>query len=288
MRRFFLTALAIILQVSSARGQSDKKDSATVLSVAGASAVPTVAIGAIIVLNQEAFWKYSREVSFHVSNDPPYAMHIDKFSHFYGSAMGSDLIGYGYRVAGLPSETSRWLGSGLTFAAGLAIEMEDARHGQDPEYGFSFGDLGGDLLGASLPLLRYYFPVLNRIQTRLSLWPSTAYQTGIYKTIADDYESQFYWLSFDLSGATPLPAWLDLAFGFSAENLLRPANGLGYQTSSPNGTPYTDIFFGPDIDLKGIPISGSLWQTITSVLSYVRIPLPTLQIYPRAKFWWLR
>jgi hypothetical protein len=268
--------------------QTPKTDSATALSIAEASLAPATAIGAIILLNQEAFWKYSKEVPFHVSNDPPYAMHIDKFSHFYGSAIGSDGIGYAYRVAGVSDEASRWLGAGLTFAAGIAIEMEDARHGDDPEYGFSFGDLGGDILGSSLPLLRYYFPVFNRLQPKLSVWPSAAYKTGIYKTIADDYESQYYWLSFDLHDVTPLPAWLNVAFGFSAENLLRPSNGLGYQTPSPNGIPYTDIYFGPDINLKGIPIKGRFWEGLTSVLSYVRIPLPCLQFYPRTKFWWLR
>lgn len=288
MWKYFLASLVIATISPLVHAQSERKDSATTLSIAEASTIPVVAIGAIILLNQEAFWKYSKEVPFHISNDPPYAMHIDKFSHFYGSAIGSDLIGDSYRLAGVSDETSLWLGAGLTVAAGLAIEMEDARHGQDPEYGFSFGDLGGDISGASLPLLRYYFPIFNRLQTKLSIWPSAAYKTGIYKTLADDYESQYYWLSFDLHDVTPLPKWMNLAFGFSAENLLRPANGLGYQTPSPNGVAYTDIFFGPDINLKGVPIEGSFWQDLIDVLSYVRIPLPALQFYPRVKFWWLR
>lgn len=288
MRRYLFLLVFFASHLPSAYAQPERKDSATVLGIAAASLVPATLITAIIVLNEDAFWKYAKEVPFHVSNDPPYAMHIDKFSHFYGSAIGSDAMSYAYRLAGVPDETAAWLGASLTFAAGIAIESEDARHGNDPEYGFSFGDLGGDISGSALPLLRYYDSIFYRLDVKLSIWPSAAYKTGIYKSIADDYESQYYWLSFDLHGWTPLPPWLSLAFGFSAENLLRPSNGLGYQTPSPNGVPYTDIFFGPDIDLKGIPIEGSFWQGLTSVLSYVRIPLPALQFYPRTKFWWLR
>ena len=288
MRKIIAILVTTFLAVSLAHAQPERKDAATVLGVAAASLIPASLISAIIILNQEAFWRYAKEVPFHISNDPPYAMHIDKFSHFYGSMAGASLMTYGYERAGLSSETSAWLGAALTFAPGIAIEMEDARHGEDPEYGFSPGDLGGDILGSSLPILRYYFPIVNRFQAKLSIWPSAAYRTGIYKSIADDYESQYYWLCFDLHDVTLLPSWLNVAFGFSAENLLRPSNGLGYQIPPPSGTPYTDVYFGPDINLSGLPIHGAFWDALTSVIAYVRIPLPALQFYPRVKFWWLR
>jgi hypothetical protein len=288
MHKGVLILIVFSFRLSIACAQSDPNDSASVLSVAEASLVPVAAISGIIILNQDAFWKYATEVPFHISNDPPYAMHIDKCSHFYGSAIGSDAMSYAYKCAGLSDVTSLWLGASLTFAAGVAIEMEDARHGDDPEYGFSPGDATGDLLGASLPLLRHYYPVFDRLETKLSIWPSATYEAGVYKTIADDYESQYYWLSFDLHGVTPLPQWLNMAVGFGCENLLRPAHGDSYQVPSPNGIPYTDAYFGPDINLKGIPIEGAFWQSLAYVLSYIRIPFPTLQFYPRMKFWWLR
>ena len=288
MRRPLLVLLILIGNASVLHAQHDRRDSVSLLGSAAATLVPVALISGIIYLNQQAFWKYATEVPFHISNDPPYAMHIDKFSHFYGSAIGSDAMSSAYECAGNSEVTSLILGASLTFAAGVAIEMEDARHGDDPEYGFSPGDAGGDLLGASLPLLRYYYPFVDRLETKISIWPSETYKSGIYKTIADDYESQYYWLSFDLHGVTPLPQWLDMAFGFGAENLLRPANGHSYQVPSPNGIPYTDIYFGPDLNLKGIPIEGAFWQSLAYVLSYIRIPSPVIQFYPRMKFWWLR
>lgn len=239
---------------------------------------------AIIIGNQQAFWRYAREVPWHVSNDPPYAMHIDKFSHMYMSALGADGIRASYRLAGLSDATAAWLGASLTLACGFAIEMEDARHGLDPQYGFSPGDFVGDILGVSLLVVRHYYPATRRMDVKLSIWPSTAYKQGLYHTIMDDYESQYYWLSFDLHDVTPSPKWLNVAVGFGCENLMR----FAYSTPAAEGAPYTDIYLAPDLNLRGLPIDGPVWRTIAEILSYVRLPLPALQVYPRVKVWGLR
>ncbi len=262
----------------------EEKDSSTVLSVATASLLPAGIAGAIYLLNYEAFWKYATDVPFTVSPDPPYAMHIDKFAHGYLSAVSSNLIRDGYLLSGVSEKTSTWLGAGITFGLGVLIEMEDARHGNDPQYGFSPGDAFGDLVGASLPVLQYYFPGFRRLSTKMFLWQSDAYKAGAYKTIADDYESQYFWLSFDVHDLISTPAWLNIAAGCSAENLQQ----VRFLPFRANTTPYTDFYIGPDINLKGIPIEGSFWKTFTDVMSFIRIPFPTLQVYPRIKFWWLR
>ncbi|MFI5263261.1 MAG: hypothetical protein ACHQM6_01960, partial [Candidatus Kapaibacterium sp.] len=105
-----------------------------------------------------------------------------------------------------------------------------------------------------------------------------------YKTIADDYESQYFWLSFDVHEVTSTPAWLNFGVGFSCENLLQ----VRFLPFRANTTPYTDVYIGPDINLKGIPIEGSFWKAFTDVVSWIRIPLPALQVYPRVKVWGLR
>jgi len=139
-----LLILTILVQTVSAQ----EKDSSTLLSVTEASLIPVTIATAIIVLNYEAFWKRAVDVPFWVSNDPPYAMHIDKFAHGYLCAVGSAGIKAGYELAGVSEKTSSWLGAGISFGLGLMIEFEDARHGEDPQYGFSPGDAAGDLIGA--------------------------------------------------------------------------------------------------------------------------------------------
>jgi hypothetical protein len=280
VRRAVLLVLFVLV---TARADA-QHDSASTLGIAAASLIPAAGITAIIIGNQQAFWRYATEVPFHISNDPPYSMHIDKFSHMYMSAGGSDGMRASYRLAGLSNTTSSWLGAGLTLLCGTAIELEDARHGNDPQYGFSPGDFAADIIGASLPVLKNYYPTLERLDVKLSMWPSAAYKSGQYKTISDDYESQYYWLSMDLHDWTPLPRWLNVALGFGCENLYRNA----YANPSADGQPYTDLYIAPDINLKGLPIEGKTWRTIADILSYVRIPFPTLQVYPRFKVWGLR
>lgn len=273
-----------MLLLCAMRNLRAQQDSVSPLGVAVASLVPAAGITAIVVLNQNAFWRYATDVPFHISNDPPYSMHIDKFSHMHVSAIGSDGMRASYRLAGLSSATSAWLGATLTLLCGTAIELEDARHGSDPQYGFSPGDFAADLVGASLPLLRHYYPAFERLDVKLGIWPSDAYKSGAYRTLADDYESQYYWLSMDMHDWSPLPAWLNVAIGFGCENLYHNA----YSNPSPNGPPYTDIYLAPDLNLKGLPIDGKTWKTIADILSYVRIPLPAVQCYPRCKIWLLR
>ncbi len=99
------------------------KDSSTVASIALASAVPAALITSIFYLNEQAFWKYATDVPFHLSNDPPYSMHIDKFAHMALSDVSAEGISEAYKLAGVNVEKAVWLGGGLTFAAGLVMEM---------------------------------------------------------------------------------------------------------------------------------------------------------------------
>ena len=215
----FIFFLIFFTSFSSLLFAQEEKDSSTTLSVTEASLVPAGIAGAIYILNYEAFWKYAAQVPFYISPDAPYAMHIDKFAHGYLSALSSNAIREGYVLAGMKEKTATWLGAGITFGLGVLIEMEDARHGNDPQYGFSPGDAFGDLCGAALPVLQYYFPGFRRIQPKIFLWQSDALKAGAYKTIADDYESQYFWLSFDIHDVLSTPAWLNFGLGFSAENL---------------------------------------------------------------------
>jgi hypothetical protein len=279
---FFTMASPHLLRAQSE--QVSTRDSSTPGSIAVASMMPAGMISATIALNYFAFWRYANQVPWHWSNDPPYAMHIDKFAHFDLSAAGSEGVAWAYKSAGVKPETAVWLGAGFTFLDGVLVEMNDAQHGWSAEYGFSPGDATGDLIGSALPVLRYYYPFFNRLSTKISLWPSDALKQGAYKTIADDYESQFFWLSWDVHDVTPLPSWMNIALGFSAESLLT----ADFLPSRKGTTPYTDVYISPDINLGGIPIEGEFWRVFTSIMSYVRIPLPALQFYPRFKFWWLR
>jgi hypothetical protein len=262
-------------------GRSLSQDSTSTLGIVAASTVPAVIVGGALYQNYTTFWKNDDRGPFYFSNDPPYAMHNDKFGHAWFSSMSSDLIRLGYREAGLSNETAAWLGFGFAAGAELMVEVEDGFRAGKPYYGFSFGDASADIAGASLPLLRHYFGDRFVPDLKMSIWPSSAYAAGAYGSIFDDNESQFFWLSFDVPYS---PDWLNVAVGHGVENLDEVAwlpERHGLQRGS-------QLYLAPDLDLSGLPIKGKLWEIVSQVLSHIRMPLPALQLAPRVKWWWLR
>lgn len=258
-----------------------QEDSATVFSITAASLLPAVVVGGALYQNYTTFWKNDERVPFYISNDPPYAMHNDKFGHAWFSSVSSDLIRLGYREAGLSPGTSAWLGFGFALGTELLVEFEDGFRAGKPYYGFSFGDAAADIAGASLPLLRHYAGNEYVPQFKMSVWPSSAYKAGAYSSIFDDNESQFFWLSFSVPSA---PDWLNISIGHGVENIDEAA-WLPERTGAQRAT---QLYLAPDLDLSGLPIKGKVWEIVSTVLSHVRIPLPALQITPRVKWWWLR
>jgi|GEM_PF-2375656 len=246
---------------------------------------PLAEIGGAYFGNYFFFWRYADRVPFHISKDPPYAMHVDKAAHFYASDKGADDIRKVYQHAGVAPATAAWLGATMSFVAGTMVEMVDAIHDHDPTYGFSFGDLGCDFVGCALPVLQYYNPGLKRLDAKISVWPSkalAAYTPPEITQLVQDYESQYYWLSVDVHDwmGDWYPKWLRWAVGIGAENLV-PAQNLPGRAGL---TPSTDVYLATDLDLRGLGIQGSVWNFICDVFDYIHIPFPALLFYPHVQF----
>jgi hypothetical protein len=276
LRDAFIVSLFLFVLTSDARSQ---EDSSTTLGLAAASILPAVTLGGALYQNYVTFWKNDDRVPFHISNDPPYAMHNDKLGHAWFSSMSSDLIRLGYREAGVSASTSAWLGFGFALGTELLVEFEDGFRSGKPYYGFSPGDAVADVIGASLPLLRHYAGGEYVPQFKMSVWPSSALHA--YSSILDDNESQFFWLSLNIPTA---PKWLNIAIGHGVENIDEAA----WLPERADKQRATQLYLAPDLDLTGLPIEGEAWQIIAEILSHIRVPLPALQLTPVVKFWWLR
>src|SRR6185503_8671853 len=88
------------------------QDSLSTWGVTGASVIPATAISAAIYQNYVTFWKTSVNVPFHVSPDPPYAMHNDKFGHAFYTGIATSLAKEAYILAGMNRKTAVWIGAG--------------------------------------------------------------------------------------------------------------------------------------------------------------------------------
>jgi hypothetical protein len=274
----------IVSAPASVRAQTDTVSPA---GIALGSAVSAAVMFGALYQNYTDFWKSADRVPFHFSNDPPYAMHNDKFGHAYYTYMSSDLIKIAFREGGMNSKTAAWIGAGVAMLAQTMVEIGDGFRGYDTAYfGFSPGDEISNILGAALSVGKEYLPALRRVDYKMGFWPSSAYQAGVYQSIFDDDESRFYWISFAVGDLLidGYPKWLNLAVGHGAANL-PPASYIPQRVGKK---PESLLFIGPDLNFKGLPIEGKAWSVIAEILDHIRIPLPALQVSPQVKWHWLK
>ncbi len=269
----------------SERATAQEVDSATTSSVVFASLAPATVLGIALYENYNDFWKNSEKTAFHISSDPPYALHSDKLGHAYYSAVCADITALCYREAGVNRFTAAWLGFGSSLLAQTLVEIGDGVHGHEDYYGFSPGDEVADILGSALPVAKEYVPYIRRFDYKIGVWPSQAYKQGAFRGLLDDNESQFFWLSMDVHDYFPswYPAWLNLSVGYGVENLPSSA----FLPDRYGLTPKSLGFIGFDLNLKNLPIKGKTWDIIAEILSHYRIPFPALQFAPIVKWHWL-
>jgi len=91
---------------------------------------------------------------FHVANEGwfgenTYVGGADKASHFVSFYIIARELPFIYEYLGYQPSTARWMGFGVSSAAGLMIELGDGTN----QYGFSFEDLLMDVLGAGTAAL---------------------------------------------------------------------------------------------------------------------------------------
>ncbi len=222
------------------------------------------------IQNYNAWWKGERS-AFHFSEDETYALGADKFGHAYFSFVVSDVIGKAFQWAGLPRKKALLYGGGMSLLFETYVEIED---GFTKKQGFSIGDECADLIGAAFPYARETFPWLQLIDFKWSIYPSDPYRRGMYRTIIDDYESHFYWVSIDIYSLLPSSlrsywlSFINIAVGYSVENL------------TEGKTPRRALFISLDLNTKKLPGDAAVWDTIKQALSYFHLPAPAIQIAP--------
>ena len=278
-----LATLLIILMIQTPRNSYAQTDSSNTTGIILASILPAGIVGGALYQNYATWWKGAQHASFNFSNDPPYAYHADKLGHAFFTTISADIIRRGYIIAGVDSKTATWIGAGSALLAQTLVEVEDGFHTGTDYFGFSPGDEAGDILGAALPVMQEYVPYLRNFKYKWSIWPSEVYNAGVYHTIIDDNESQFFWISVNLRSITEnnfFPSFLNPALGYGVENL--PA--AAFIPSRIGKQPASLWFIALDLNFEGLPIHGQVWDVIAEVLDHFHVPLPALQFAPKVKF----
>jgi len=226
--------------------------------------------------------------NFHFYNDNGEWMQMDKIGH----GVTSYLVGsFGYemlRDAGLDEKRSIWLGGTLGLAFLTTVEVFD---GFSSEWGFSWGDMAANTLGAGLFIGQQFLWHEQRITLKYSFHttefadyrPDVLGSNFLQQTIKD-YNGQTYWASFNfkslfLNKESKFPTWLNFAFGYGATGMTG-----GYENAlEHNGKPipYYDrkrqFYFSLDVDFTKIPTNNKVLKYTFKVLNIFKLPFPTLE-----------
>jgi hypothetical protein len=253
-----------------------------------------------IALNKAWYADYPRS-DFHFYNDNGEWNQMDKAGHSWTTYQVSRLSAGLWKWSGLSDRKSVWLGgiSGLAYQS--IIEIQD---GFSKEWGFSWGDMAANTLGAAGFVAQQLGWKEQRISIKLSYWPygydspelknrrNQLFGTSLPERLLKDYNSQTYWLSANVHAFLPnstWPAWLNLAVGYKSDGMF---GGYENKWTTKEGTPISryDIprvrhfLLSPDVDLTKIKTNKKWLRTLFSLANMVKIPAPALALSSRGKW----
>ncbi|MBU0476229.1 MAG: YfiM family protein [Bacteroidetes bacterium] len=254
------------------------KISTTKLAIIGGTTAAFFTYGYII---QNNIWWKGEKSSFHFNNsqDYKYSLNADKFGHFYFAQLATNIYSDLFQWSGIKKHNSLLYGGLVAFTFHTFTEVRD---GFSSGYGFSWGDLTANLLGAAYPSMQNYYPNLKSFNFKISFYPSEKYKNGTHSHIPDDYESTYHWLAIDINKLLPkaakeiFPDFIDIAIGHSVNNL----DGFGGGNH--------ELYLSLDWDFESLPGEGIFWKSIKRILNYYHFPAPAIKVYPNVVWYGIK
>ncbi|MCS6929948.1 MAG: YfiM family protein [Saprospiraceae bacterium] len=211
-----------------------------------------------------------RSPKFRTMNDLGHWNQMDKMSHAFASYQQSRGLWGGARWSGVKPSTATWIGLAGSQLIMTTLEIFD---GFSPQGGFSWSDIGANLLGSGLFLGQQLGWGEQRILLKWSAWRQrypierlypfsppgsenwgtleararSIYGSGLLSFLLKDYNGLTFWASVNPRSFLPkdrakwLPPWLNLAVGMGAQNLY-VAEGYEWKGNLNCYGPYCDHY----------------------------------------------
>ncbi|MCF8238213.1 MAG: YfiM family protein [Saprospiraceae bacterium] len=278
--------------------------------------IGATAYGIALVGLNTAWYADSEPTRFHTFDDWQEWRHMDKLGHIWTTYSETRWLTQGARWTGMDRSASRWTGLGVALALQTSVEILDAF---SAKWGFSWPDMGANLLGAGIFATQDIIWKEQRILMKISSNPvpySADPITGIngegtssLKARAHDlfggtfaaqylkdYNAMTIWMSvnpasFMAKKPAWLPSWLNVAVGISGEHLYggyantwTEDDGSTFQADPTTYPRMTQVFFSPDIDLSRISVRHPFWRTILHGLNFIKIPAPAFSLDSKGRW----
>ena len=245
-----------------------------------------VLTGAITYLKYQ--WYNDKErVPFHFYNDFKGWNQIDKLGHFYISYLESN-VGYSLlKKFNFSEKKALHYGGFQGLILETPIEFFDAYH---EGWGFSLSDMLANSFGS------LFFIAQQKLFDEQLIRPKLSFSRSIYAQNANgllgkdnllsefiyDYNGYTYWFSFSpkrIFKINKIPEWINLSFGFGSNGMLGEfENKKTYKGKIlPFYKRYRQYYLSLGINLSKIKTNSRPLKKIFNVLSYLKIPLPTIE-----------
>ena len=243
----------------------------------------------------QAWYKNYPQSNFQVFNDWDEWQQMDKLGHVYSAYTMSKIGMELWLQNGMDRKKSIWIG-GITGAAyQTIIEFLDAYSAQ---WGWSWGDVGGNVLGSALFTAQELAWKEQRIQLKTSFHkmeysdPELNKRSDMIfgKSLAEralkDYNGQTYWLCANLSSFFPnskIPKWAMVSIGTGANGMFGARSNVAKDNFGNIIFDRTNIsrtrqwYLAPDIDLTKIKTKKKSIKALLFVLNSLKFPMPAIE-----------
>jgi uncharacterized protein YfiM (DUF2279 family) len=240
---------------------------------------------------------------FHAFNDMNEWQQMDKIGHVFSAYTMGKYSMEMWKHTGMERNKRIWIG-GLSGAAyQTVIEILD---GFSSQWGWSWGDMGANLIGSGLLMGQEFawdeqkiqfktsFHKKNYVDRSLNERSNELFGHSLAERSLKDYNGQTYWLSTSIRNIAPAlhtPEWLQISVGMGAEGMFGAAENIGRDKDGNINFYRTDIkryrqwFLAPDIDLTKIKTRKKGIRTALFILNSLKFPLPSLE-YSNGQFKW--
>ncbi len=260
----------------------------------------------------DSWYKEKGLNEFHYFNDLGEWRYMDKTGHIFTTYNQSRIMHNAARWTGLSRNKSITFGITMGMLLQTTIEVFD---GFSEKWGFSWSDMGANVMGAGIFYAQQKYWDEQKILLKISSYHRRYSQDIFYSTngkgttslqdrannlfgatlqerYLKDYNTQTHWVSFNINSLTgweKVPSWLNIAFGYSGENLFggsantwQDSHGNTFSLGADRRR-YSQFLIAPDIDLSKIKVNSYFLQTIFNWLNIFKVPTPAIEINTRGE-----
>ncbi len=231
------------------------------------------------------WYKDHERVPFHLYNDAKGYLQMDKAGHAFGAYRESFAAYYALRWAGVDKKKALLYGGPIGLIFQTPIEIFD---GMYEGWGFSWSDMAANTFGSLLFISQEILFDEQVVLMKFSYSPSDypKYHSILGETQVEsfflDYNAHTHWLSVNLSritGIEKIPKWLNIAFGYSANGMIKEFENPEYYLGQPfpHLERYRQFLFSLDIDFSRIPTNKKWLRSVFRTINLIKIPFPTIE-----------